>query len=894
MLSRIYQCDKKYSKPEKRWKEFIDDLKSRIFLSYRNKFQSIQGYTSDTGWGCMYRTGQMMLAQAFQRFLLGRDWRFETSSKKDKLIYNTIIRWFGDSSLSPYSIHKMVDVGYSLGIKPGEWHSPTTVSVVLKKLVTRSHGSYFQMYVAQDACIVLDSIEKIALSSKPLNLKKMLFSSILYDEYYHKIDLGETVKETVLETSNIKIIVDNELFSASVIKKQKKKKAQYYQLNYLKQRTQEKQFEEEQNNNFQNSKDENSHVFREIQTRKEFEKKVEKINQEAKQMRKDTKREDLQDNNDVITSNKTLPISKSLNYISNKKMQTINENDKYNEDFDMTYTGNENENENQNENDFEVNKEKIDKKIENNSKIKNTEQKENYSNSKNKKKIKKKKKRKFGIKFSPHIRRKKYKQYQPKKKKTALTTIQSMPVGVNQVVGGGLQLNNDNNSGWEIISTNETSVNDDSILTDNFSNASDSDFSQSISQKTNKNIKNQQELNVSIKENQIKEKTDDDFGDFDGFDDFDIISQDEIEGYWDKQKNEVKTTILQVKEQENAKKRLKTKKKGNSKNENDLNLNSNNKDTIKTNKKKKKKKKKNNQKKKKKKNKMERKKERKEKREGGENTKETKKTKETKEEEEESKTEIDRKKKVKKKKGKSKKKTGKKKKNKKGKNNKKRNKKYKGQYFKKFINLSFDFIEVRNDDDIKKNQDNEEELDDYDNDDEDDFNIISDVKKKDPQIRLRINLTYCDGKNNSKSDNKNNVKKNWWTPIIIFIPIRLGLRSFNTKYSEPLKQILAFPQTLGIVGGKPNTSLYFVAVQKDNLYFLDPHRTQISVETYNQNQFDTKTYHHNFVYRIKVKNIDPSMVIGFLLKDYRDYLDFVHLSKQFLKRWKGLEIFSMI
>eukprot|EP01155_Anaeramoeba_flamelloides_P007655 Anaeramoba_flamelloidesa1127587_10.p1 GENE.a1127587_10~~a1127587_10.p1 ORF type:complete len:102 (+),score=3.39 a1127587_10:73-378(+) len=72
MLSRIYQCDKKYSKPEKRWKEFIDDLKSRIFLSYRNKFQSIQGYTSDTGWGCMYRTGQMMLAQAFQRFLLGR------------------------------------------------------------------------------------------------------------------------------------------------------------------------------------------------------------------------------------------------------------------------------------------------------------------------------------------------------------------------------------------------------------------------------------------------------------------------------------------------------------------------------------------------------------------------------------------------------------------------------------------------------------------------------------------------------------------------------------------------------------------------------------------------------------------------------------------------------
>lgn len=78
-------------------KDFLDDFESRIWFTYRSSFPVIKkstnskssnsialstllrsqiadqgGFTSDTGWGCMIRSGQSLLANALIMLRLGR------------------------------------------------------------------------------------------------------------------------------------------------------------------------------------------------------------------------------------------------------------------------------------------------------------------------------------------------------------------------------------------------------------------------------------------------------------------------------------------------------------------------------------------------------------------------------------------------------------------------------------------------------------------------------------------------------------------------------------------------------------------------------------------------------------------------------------------------------
>ncbi|KAI7790414.1 cysteine protease ATG4B-like [Triplophysa rosa] len=113
--------------------EILTDVTSRLWLTYRKNFQPIGGTgpTSDTGWGCMLRCGQMILGEALICRHLGRDWRWNPGQRQ-RSEYISILNAFIDKKDSYYSIHQIAQMGVGEGKSIGQWYGPNTVAQVLK------------------------------------------------------------------------------------------------------------------------------------------------------------------------------------------------------------------------------------------------------------------------------------------------------------------------------------------------------------------------------------------------------------------------------------------------------------------------------------------------------------------------------------------------------------------------------------------------------------------------------------------------------------------------------------------------------------------------------------------------------------------------------------------
>ncbi len=117
---------------------FFDSI---LWFSYRSNFPLISRsmYSSDTGWGCMLRSLQMVIAQAFQRHLSDTEWNARTGAggvgggalahpDACRIMRSRIISLFADDPVSPYSIHRLVQLGDYYGKKPGQWYGPVLAS----------------------------------------------------------------------------------------------------------------------------------------------------------------------------------------------------------------------------------------------------------------------------------------------------------------------------------------------------------------------------------------------------------------------------------------------------------------------------------------------------------------------------------------------------------------------------------------------------------------------------------------------------------------------------------------------------------------------------------------------------------------------------------------------
>jgi len=124
---------------------------------------------------------------------------------------------------------------------------------------------------------------------------------------------------------------------------------------------------------------------------------------------------------------------------------------------------------------------------------------------------------------------------------------------------------------------------------------------------------------------------------------------------------------------------------------------------------------------------------------------------------------------------------------------------------------------------------------------------------------------------------------NWWRSLILLIPLRLGLNNLLPNYGSALLKCLELRWSLGFVGGKPNRSLYFVGKHGNHVLFLDPHVTREAVTLDSDFGEINPDFHCDQVNSLQLSELDPSIGIGFYIRDEKSFEQFWEVAWEFKK-----------
>ena len=167
----------KFEEFEKFNKEYFE----HILFSYKKNFLPIENtsITSDTGWGCMLRCGQMILYQGIKMVI-----------DEDK---ENLLSFFYDNKSSPFSIHNLCDNKKKLGFNIDDWLGPNTMSHLIKDIVNKSDYKNIDIKIISGNIVEEKIINKSTLVFIPLRLGM----DIIENKYYHSIYLFFTYKNFV-------------------------------------------------------------------------------------------------------------------------------------------------------------------------------------------------------------------------------------------------------------------------------------------------------------------------------------------------------------------------------------------------------------------------------------------------------------------------------------------------------------------------------------------------------------------------------------------------------------------------------------------------------------------------------------------------------------------------
>ncbi|KAJ2793199.1 hypothetical protein H4R20_006611, partial [Coemansia guatemalensis] len=149
--------------------EFFMDGMRRFYFTYRKGFPTITPsfYTSDMGWGCTYRTCQMLLAESFARVMLGRFWDPFRMNALESTRHSRVIEWFHDADTQQafYSIHRMARTATEMDKRIGDWLGPSIAAHVMRRLSIKHPRCPLTIHVAIDQTVYASEVRKQALAN---------------------------------------------------------------------------------------------------------------------------------------------------------------------------------------------------------------------------------------------------------------------------------------------------------------------------------------------------------------------------------------------------------------------------------------------------------------------------------------------------------------------------------------------------------------------------------------------------------------------------------------------------------------------------------------------------------------------------------------------------------